>query len=83
MKRVSFLDVLEVSKKLNGKYFVIHVTCPKKPLQTKHTTNFIVDMITMSYIPKLRRLQNIIARHNTITKQAFIYVSDENYVKYF
>ena len=83
MKRVTFLDVLEVSKKLSGKYFVVHITCPKKPLQTKYTTNFIVDMITMSYTPKLRRLQNIIARHSTITKQAFIYVSDENYVKYF
>lgn len=83
MKKVNLDDVLRVSKKLNGDFFIVYITSPKNPLNDSCTKKIMIDMLFNFYKPKLTKLINYIDYYSCAFKKAFIYVSDKDYIKYF
>lgn len=83
MKRITFEQLILASKKLGSNTFMAQVTSAKYPLQTAHTEQFYVNNLLAEKDYKQDRLIRIMARYSTLFKKAWLYVSDEIYIKYF
>lgn len=82
MKRVTFEQVIAASQRLQGDRFTLQITSPSRPLQTTHTENILVNM-SFLHGSKQDRVLRIMARYGTFFRKAWLYVKDEDFIKYF
>lgn len=83
MKRIEFTQLMTVSNNLKHVFINVHVTNPRYALQTAHTEVFHVSKLLSKNGNQTDRLIRIMSRYSTMFRKAWLYVSDEDFIKYF
>lgn len=83
MKRITLSQLMSACQNLESECFIFQVTSAKYPLQTKHTEVLKANKMLFEHDPYKNKLIHIMARYSTFFKKAWLYVSDEIYIKYF
>jgi len=83
MKRITLSQLMNACSNLETECFMFQVTSANYPLQTAHTEVLKANRMLFEHDSNKERLINIMSRYSTFFKKAWLYVSDEIYIKYF